>query len=338
MHAILSLMKFRLSREQSANWGANALAGLAAIMAFRFGSSIGHDATDSLILGLVFALGAFFSLILLDIGVSHWRHGRRIMGVLACLTWGFIICLEIVGHTAFGAFNRTATIHTATLQNTAYEDVRAEVDYWATEVAKLQSGKRPSLTAAEAQSIIDTSQAHRYWARTDGCKKAPGPQTTAFCKQYFDATAALSGWGTVVVEDRKLAAAQASLEAAKAKSASAPNEVAAANVQAASLASVGTFSRRPSDDQIYWTTVLLSLATALFMVMSGIIKAVARTDGAAPPKADQRKPLPTTATPGEAAAWLFGEVKHAVNPAAPGIAMTASAGLGSGAVGTLRAA
>jgi hypothetical protein len=339
MHPIIARAAAALTPRNSTELGANALAALAAVMAFRFGHSLGHDTVDSLILGSVFALGAGFSLTLLDIGLGHWRSGRRLMGVATCLTWGFVIALEIVGHTSFGAYNRAAGMQAATLHQTAFEDSSATEAFWVSEVAKLQAGKRPGLTKAEAQSVIDASHAHRYWVRTDGCKKAPGPQTTTFCQRYFDATSALTGWEIAVVDDTKLAAAQAALEKARAaKVAALDNDVSSANVQGMTLASIGTLSRNPSQDAVYWMMVVMSLATGLFMAMSGIIKAAARTEGTATKVREPEVVAELMSAPVAAAKWLFGEVGHIVNPAAPGIAMTAAAGLGNGSVGTLRAA
>jgi hypothetical protein len=89
--------------------------------------------------------------------------------------------------------------------------------------AKPKIGDRIVASSVEADAHIKMSKAHRFWNMTDGCKSTGGKATSQFCKEFAEATGALSAIavneGRVAKLDRvsaELSAAQIKLDTARA--------------------------------------------------------------------------------------------------------------------------
>lgn len=83
----------------------------------------------------------------------------------------------------------------------------------------------PKRSAAESRAAIDSAQAHRWWANTDKCTAAKGPQRQAFCDNYRAAVADLALWDDISREDARIGSLQAKVDEARAQEAEAPATV-----------------------------------------------------------------------------------------------------------------
>lgn len=63
----------------------------------------------------------------------------------------------------------------------------------------------PTRSAAEARAAIDSAQAHKWWAYTEGCAKPKGKESRAWCDAYRSAQADLSLWDDISREDARIA-------------------------------------------------------------------------------------------------------------------------------------
>lgn len=261
------------------------LAICAATMAAMFGWDIGAGSIKSPVLALVFALGAYFALVLLEQGLDHLRAARRDLGVMAIATWVFVIGLEIVGHVGFNATARLGDIQEATLQETAYEDSRAELaaareqlPVFTARLQKLQEANAwlPTVTADGVRAEIANLEGDRIYTRSKQCSSVTLADSRAFCDRLADARGRLAAVEEVASLDQQIAATQALIGklTVAARETAGETHVSAAATQGKVLASLFAQSRTVNDDQIYWSNLAFSLGTSIFMVLSGIIWAV----------------------------------------------------------------
>lgn len=257
--------------------GAAILAVCAAVMAAMFGYEIGGGWPKGWVLGVVFALGAYFALVLLDKGMEHFRTAQYTLGVMAVCAWGFIVALEIVGHVGFNATARLDGMQSATLQQTSYEDSRATVANIEAQVAALTDEARwDSRPLPAIVADIEKAKLSPRWSATAECTDVTAKRSRDFCAAYAALTAEKAIAEGAVTARAELEIAQKALVAARAASGAQANDthVNGAHAQGLVLASAFTLTQDPGSGSVYWANMAFSLATAIFMVLSGIIWAV----------------------------------------------------------------
>ena len=136
-----------------------------------------------------------------------------------CFAYSFVQSLGVAATSQdTGAAMRLA-------KHTVYEDATADVSGLEGKLTALfdaRSKLKPARSAADARAVIDSSEAHRFWQMTNGCKETKGPQTRAFCDTYRSAEADIRSWDAISVQDAKIEDARKELRTAKAKRQAAP--------------------------------------------------------------------------------------------------------------------
>lgn len=134
----------------------------------------------------------------------------------------------------------------------------------------------PKRSAADARAAIDSAQAHRWWANTEKCTEAKGPQRQAFCNDYRSAVADLALWDDISREDARIANLKAKTDEARATEAEAPaavSEVRADTLEYASL--FGTDAQGGQSIQAKH----IALTITLFVTLTGFLTAWKRNQG-----------------------------------------------------------
>lgn len=93
----------------------------------------------------------------------------------------------------------------------AEKDAQAKVD----RLREERSLMKPKASVAAARATIQTSEAHKFWRVTDGCKATKGPQTRAFCDAYASAHADVALWDQIAKQEMALGEAEAALNEAR---------------------------------------------------------------------------------------------------------------------------
>jgi len=244
-----------------------------AVITAQFGWSTGENVLSGAALAILLALATFIVGYALVAANEAFR--RRMWGISAAAT---ALCLigvvvEFTTHTGFTAANRDSNILTASHQTEIAKDNRDLIASLKAEVASLeqQRGMTPTRTIGQAQAVIDSAMAHKWWTATSECKAPKGPQTRAWCDAYRAAVADVDGWKIGADREEKIAAVRAKLITAQKESAVTQVSHASSASQGIILAKAITRDLNPSKDAQGWALIGLSSLLAIFAIAAGAL-------------------------------------------------------------------
>ena len=243
----------------------------AAVVTFSFGWKLGEDIPNKI--GLAVLLSACTFVVGYGLVATYMAWRQKLYVIAACS--GILVAVaaigELVAHAGASAANRDGTIAHARMQNTTWDDSRSRLKALTADQTRLQTklGSEIKFQKGEAEAIIKTAHAHKWWKATAECTETKGPQTRAWCQQYREAEGAVTGWSARVGDSTELTRVQdeiAALMKSRPELASA-----AADSQMLILARAASGSLKPTEEQSFWASIGLSAMFALIAVSMGAL-------------------------------------------------------------------
>lgn len=245
---------------------------LSASITAMFGWQLGENAIASFALAGLMALCTYIVGYSLVAAHAAYKRGMKGVSFAATMVFAVSVTCEFIAQTGFNAANRDATVQKASFETTTATDARNNVKDLEAKVARLTSERnmmKPTASPAAAKATIATSEAHRFYRLTDGCKETKGPQTRAFCDAYFSAQADVSLWDQIAAQEIKLATAESELKDARGTASTKHAGHAAGASQNLVLASMFTANVNPDETAAYWSGVGISALLAIFSIAAG---------------------------------------------------------------------
>lgn len=245
---------------------------LAALITSMFGWSLGENFLAKVSLAGLLALCTF--IVAYALVAAHAAYKRGMYGVSVAATALFLVgvTVEFLSHTGFTAANRDATISQANFTTTAYEDTRGTIKDLEAKLSRATEERllmKPKASVAAARATISTSEAHKLWRYTDGCKTTKGNQSRAFCDKYFSAQADVALWDQIAKQEMAIGEIEGELKEARANSSTKEIGHASGASQGRILAAMATGNMAPDSQAQFWSGVGISALLALFAICAG---------------------------------------------------------------------
>ncbi len=262
----------------------------AAVITTSFGWKMGDDLPNAF--GMAVMLGACTFVVGygLVVAVMAQRRNLPIVAVAALAMTGVAGWGEWVAHTGANAANRDSGVAHATMKKAAYETHGARLAALQKDELRIQAklGATPKYTQAEAEGIMKTAKAHKWWQVTNECTETKGPQTRAWCATFREAEASVSGWAASIGDSTELTRVQS--EIALLTKDKPELAVATGASQGLILASMWSREIAPTKEQTFWASVGLSSMFALIAVTMGALLNLVAFAFEAPTTPNYREP------------------------------------------------
>lgn len=147
-----------------------------------------------------------------------WFNARPGALASATLIWACAFGYSVnnwMGAASESQAEKTNLHRTAFLATGDTRKAVADAEAKLARLSEARSLMKPKTSVASARATIQTSEAHKSFRSTDGCKHTNGPKTRAFCDAYASAIADVVLWDQLAKQEIALGEAESELTAAR---------------------------------------------------------------------------------------------------------------------------
>jgi hypothetical protein len=257
-----------------ARWLGRLFTGIAALMTFSFGYSLGGDSTIACwLIGTGLAAVTVLVSILLNFVDLAWTDNRPVaLGILAF--WGVCVAVEYFSHVGFTVGHRTSDVQKASLQDASYTGNANIVRDLEAKVKRLEAKHdwQKSMETPEAyEAKITGMQGDLIWKRSKGCTNATLDDSRAFCTRLAGLKAEMA-----IASDRAIVAielkdAQKELIAARKTSNTTSKGDSHVYSQTAMVAQIATGNLAPTATAMQWAGIGIGAFISLVFSFAGTV-------------------------------------------------------------------
>lgn len=258
-----------------AKWLGRLFTGIAALMTFSFGYSLGGDSVLAswLIGGGLAAVTVLVSILLNFVDIA-WREGSSniAMGLLAF--WCVCVAVEYFSHVGFTVGHRTSDVQKASLQDASYTGNANIVKDLESKVARLRAKhdwQKAYMTPDAYEAQITGMQGDLIYKRSKGCTNATLDDSRAFCTKLASLKAEQA-----IAADRAIVAieikdAEKELIAARKTSNTTAKGDSHVYSQTAMVAQIATGSLAPTATALQWAGIGIGAFISLVFSFAGTV-------------------------------------------------------------------
>lgn len=264
-----------------ARWLGRLFTGIAALMTFSFGFSLGGDSTLACwLIGIgLAAVTVLVSILLNFVDIAYRSESRQIaFGLLAF--WGVCVAVEYFSHVGFTVGHRTSDVQAASLTNTAYDDKRAALDdarkqqaFYLERIASIEKSHSwaSSKTADAWRAAIANAEGDFLFKRSKQCSNVTAPDSRSHCDKLAEYKANLAVAEDYAKGQAMLAAARDGLSKARNVAIEAKKGDSHVYSQTAMVAQIATGSLAPTATAMQWAGIGIGAFISLVFSFAGTV-------------------------------------------------------------------
>ncbi len=258
-----------------ARWLGRLFTGIAALMTFSFGYSLGGDSVlASWLIGVGLAAVTVLVSILLNFVDIAWRGENKNIAIGLLAFWGVCVAVEYFSHVGFTVGHRTSDVQKASLQDASYTGNANIVRDLEAKVKRLEAKHdwQKSMDTPEAyEAKITGMQGDLIYKRSKGCTNATLDDSRTFCTRLASLKAEQS-----IAADRAIVAieikdAQKELIAARKTSNTTAKGDSHVYSQTAMVAQIATGNLLPTATALQWAGIGIGAFISLVFSFAGTV-------------------------------------------------------------------
>lgn len=258
-----------------AKWLGRLFTGIAALMTFSFGYSLGGDSVlASWLIGVGLAAVTVLVSILLNFVDIAWREGSSNIAIGLLAFWCVCVAVEYFSHVGFTVGHRTSDVQKASLQDASYTGNANIVRDLEAKVSRLRSKHdwQKSMETPEAyEAKIAGMQGDLIFKRSKGCTNATLDDSRAFCARLASLKAEQA-----IAADRAIVAieikdAEKELIAARKTSNTTAKGDSHVYSQTAMVAQIATGNLAPTATALQWAGIGIGAFISLVFSFAGTV-------------------------------------------------------------------